>query len=83
MHEFRESIINFDETDADFNQAYGLINITEDQQHLKRINWEIHYLSAEGVEDKFIRNFWLHEDSMYWEQYGVRDMSFMSQGEEE
>ena len=68
---------------ADFNAAYGYLNITLDQPRLKRINWNIHYLSAEGVEDQFIRNFWLHENSMYWEQYGLRDMSYLSNGEEE
>ncbi|MCB0109470.1 MAG: cytochrome bc complex cytochrome b subunit, partial [Caldilineaceae bacterium] len=83
MHEYRQSIIHFDETKADFNAAYGYLNITLDQPRLKRINWNIHYLSAEGVEDQFIRNFWLHENSMYWEQYGLRDMSYLSNGEEE
>ena len=83
MHEYRQSIIHFDETKADSNAAYGYLNITLDQPRLKRINWNIHYLSAEGVEDQFIRNFWLHENSMYWEQYGLRDMSYLSNGEEE
>ncbi len=83
MHEYRESIIGFDESKADFNAAYGYLNITLDQPKLKRINWLINYLGAEGTADKFSRNFWLHEESMYWEQYGVRDMSYLTNGEEE
>ncbi|MCB0060804.1 MAG: cytochrome bc complex cytochrome b subunit [Caldilineaceae bacterium] len=83
MESYRESIIHFEEAEVDFNQAYGLLNITEDQASLKRINWEIDYISADGEEDTFTRNFWLHEDSMYWEQYGLRDMSFLSNGTEE
>lgn len=83
MHEYRESIIGFDESHVDFNAAYGYLNITLEQPKLKRINWLIDYLSAEGAEDKFNRNFWLHEESMYWEQYGVRDMSYLTNGEEE
>jgi len=83
VHEYRESIIGFDEGDADFNAAYGYLNITIDQPKLKRINWNIHYLSGEGIADQFLRDFWLHEESMYWEQYGLRDMSYLSNGEEE
>lgn len=83
MEEYRNSIIHFEDTEVDFNQAYGLLNITEEQAKLKRINWQIAYLSSEGAEDNFERNFWLHEDSMYWEQYGLRDMSFLSEGSEE
>ncbi len=83
IHEYRISIIRYDEGDADFNNAYGYLRITLDQPRLKRINWEINYLSAEGADDQFVRNFWLHENSMYWEQYGLRDMSYLSNGEEE
>jgi len=83
MHEYRESIIGFDETAADFNAAYGYLNISIEQPKLKRINWMINYVSGEGTEDKFDRNFWLHEESMYWEQYSVRDMSYLTNGEEE
>jgi quinol-cytochrome oxidoreductase complex cytochrome b subunit len=83
IHEYRASIIHYDESDADFNNAYGYLTITLDQPRLKRINWEINYLSGEGADDQFVRNFWLHENSMYWEQYGLRDMSYLSNGEEE
>ncbi len=83
MTEYRESIIHFDEAKVDFNAAYGYLNITQEQPKLKRINWLINYLSAEGSADKFDRKFWLHEESMYWEQYGVRDMSYLPNGKEE
>lgn len=83
MESYRESIIHFEETDVDFNSAYGILNIVEEQESLKQINWEIDYVSAEGEEDTFTRSFWLHEDSMYWEQYGFRDMSFLSNSTEE
>lgn len=81
--EYRHSIIGYEETEVDFNQAYGLLNISEVQDSLKKINWQVSYLSADGTEENFTRDFWLHENSMYWEQYGFRDMSFMSNGEEE
>jgi quinol-cytochrome oxidoreductase complex cytochrome b subunit len=82
LHEFTTSIVNFDETDADFNEAYGVLTITENQNGLKKIGWEIFWLSAEGAEESFDRNFYLHEDSMYWEQYGLRDFSYFSLNED-
>jgi ubiquinol-cytochrome c reductase cytochrome b subunit len=82
LHEFEHSIFTFDETDADFNQAYGILDISENQTGLKKIAWEIHWLNAEGGEESFARNFYLHEDSMYWEQYGLRDFSYFSLAED-
>lgn len=76
LHEFAHSIAAFDETDEDFNQAYGILDVSENQTGLKKIAWEIHWLNAEGTEEKFSRNFYLHHDSMYWEQYGLRDFSY-------
>jgi hypothetical protein len=78
LHEFAASIAAFDETDEDFNSAYGILTVTEIQANLKKIAWEIHWLNAEGVEENFARNFFLHRNSMYWEQYGLRDLSFFS-----
>jgi quinol-cytochrome oxidoreductase complex cytochrome b subunit len=78
LHEFQASVAHFDETNADFNNAYGILTISEDQAGLKKIAWEIHWVSAEGINDKFTRNFYLHEDSLYWEQYGLRDFSYFS-----
>jgi hypothetical protein len=78
LHEFADSIVAFDETDEDFNQAYGTLTITENQAQLKKIDWEIRWLSASGSNEVFTRSFFLHEDSMYWEQYGLRDFSYFS-----
>jgi ubiquinol-cytochrome c reductase cytochrome b subunit len=83
LHEFATSIANFDETDEDFNQAYGVLTITENQPKLKKIRWEIFWLSATGSEEYFTRDFYLHEDSMYWEQYGLRDFSYFTLNQEE
>lgn len=83
LHEFAHSIATFDETDADFNQAYGILTIAENQAHLKKISWEIYWLNATGGEESFARNFYLHENSMYWEQYGLRDFSYFSLNEEQ
>ena len=82
LHEFAASIAAFDETDADFNQAFGILTVTENQPQLKKIAWEVHWLNAEGTTENFARNFYLHEDSMYWEQYGLRDFSYFSLNEE-
>jgi ubiquinol-cytochrome c reductase cytochrome b subunit len=78
IHEYEASVFNWDEKAPDFNKAYGIVTISQDQPSLKRINWDIHWLNADGGEEKFERNFWLHETSMYWEQYGLRDFSFLA-----
>lgn len=78
MHEFELSTRVWEEKVADFNKPYGIVNITQEQPALKRITWEIYWLSADGKEEKFTRSFWLHEKSLYWEQYGLKDFSFVS-----
>jgi ubiquinol-cytochrome c reductase cytochrome b subunit len=84
LHEFKASVAHFDERDDDFNNAYGILEISQNQAGLKRIHWQIHWISAQGTEEVFDRSFYLHEDSMYWEQYGLRDFSYMaSPGQEE
>jgi quinol-cytochrome oxidoreductase complex cytochrome b subunit len=77
MHEFQAGIEKWQELDEDFNNAYGLLHIIQDQPHLKRILWEIFWQSSEGTAEDFERSFWLHEDSLYWEQYGLKDFSFL------
>ena len=79
LTEFTHSTEAFDEADPDFNNAYGLLHVTQEQDQLKRLTWEIHWLSAEGVEENFERVFFLHQDSMYWEQYGRKDFSWLRQ----
>ena len=84
LHEFKESIAHFDEKDKAFNNAYGVVEVTEKQPNLRQIQWKIQWLGADGKEESFKRNFWLHKDSMYWEQYALRDMSFLrANGSEE
>ena len=78
VHEYDEGIFTWGERVSDFNQAYGLLNITLEQPSLKRINWQIFWLSNDGIDEKFDRNFWLHADSLYWEQYGLKDLSFLA-----
>jgi hypothetical protein len=77
LHEFEANIARFEEQDPGFNNAYGILKITQEQPSLKRITWEIYWLSADGVEERFVRTFFLHEDSLYWEQYGLRDFGFL------
>jgi quinol-cytochrome oxidoreductase complex cytochrome b subunit len=82
FHEFVASIKHWDETTKTFNQAYGILEITQEQTSLKRINWNINWLDAEGKPEKYARRFFLHEDALYWEQYGLRDFEFLRQSEE-
>ena len=81
LHEFAHSTEMFDEQDPDFNEAYSLLTVSQEQNQLKRLTWEVHWLNAEGVQENFERVFFLHQDSMYWEQYGRRDFSWLGQGE--
>jgi hypothetical protein len=81
VEEFSASIAHFDEVDPNFNNAWGTISVTQEQPSLRRITWEIHWMDAEGVEENFKRFFFLHEDSLYWEQYGRRDFSYLQQSE--
>jgi hypothetical protein len=79
LHEFAASVKRFDEQDDDFNNAYGILDISQNQAGLKKISWQLHWLNAAGGEDDFTRNFYLHQNSMYWEQYGLRDFSYARQ----
>ena len=84
MHEFQASVKHFEEIDPDFNNAYGLLEITQNQDGLKKLAWTVNWVSADGAEDTFNRNFYLHQDAMYWEEYGPKDFSYLrpdSEGE--
>lgn len=83
LHEFAAAIARYEEKDPTFNNAYGILKITQEQPNLKRITWEIYWVSPEGVEDRFVRTFFLHRDSLYWEQYGLKDFSFLRPATEE
>ncbi len=71
-HEYVHSVAAFDEADREFNQAYGILRITQDQPSLKRIDWEIHWLNSQGDTENFDKHFFVHEDAYYWEQYGLK-----------
>jgi ubiquinol-cytochrome c reductase cytochrome b subunit len=78
LHNFSTAISTFDEEDQEFNQAYGIITVTQNQDRLKKIVWELHWLDATGAEQKYTRTNFLHSKSMYWEQYGLRDFGYFS-----
>lgn len=78
VHEFATAIAEFDERDNEFNQAYGIITVTQNQDNLRRIDWEIHWLDATGTAQKYSRFNFLFQSSMYWEQYGLKDFSYFS-----
>lgn len=82
IHEFEVSTIHWQELDESFNNAYGIVDIIQDQPGLKRIDWYVYWQSPEGESESFERSFWLHADSMYWEQYGAKDWSFLGPDEE-
>lgn len=81
LHEFKHGVEFREETQIDFNNPYGILEITQEQPHLRRIHWEIYYISDAGEPGLFERSFWLHEYSLYWEQYGLKDLSFMERYE--
>lgn len=81
IHQYDEGVFTWQEKVPDFNQAYGILHITQEQPSLKRLSWQIFWLNNDGADEKFERSFWLHADSLYWEQYGLKDLSFLSAGE--
>ncbi|MCB0072503.1 MAG: cytochrome bc complex cytochrome b subunit [Caldilineaceae bacterium] len=82
--EFEDSIRMWQRQDPDFNEAYGVLTVTQDQPQLRRLDWQINWLDANGEANTFERHFFLHQDSMYWEEYGLKDFSFLrpTEGEE-
>lgn len=81
--EFEHGLQKWERQDPDFNEAYGILTVLQDQPHLLRLDWEIFWLNAAGEENTFERHFWLHEDSMYWEEYAVKDFSYLAPNEGE
>lgn len=70
FEELKHSTETFDAEKKDFNKAFSIVDITNEQADLKRITWRIFWVSAAGQEEYYERAFFLHEDSLYWEQYG-------------
>jgi quinol-cytochrome oxidoreductase complex cytochrome b subunit len=80
LHEFEASIKHFEEIDPSFNEAYGILTISQEQPQLKRFTWDIYWLSPDGKEESFNRIFFLHQNSFYWEQYGWKNLPGQSAG---
>ncbi|MFN8494199.1 MAG: cytochrome b N-terminal domain-containing protein [Caldilineaceae bacterium] len=81
LDEFKKLTIENDEMDKDFNEPHSMLTISQEQPHLKRIQWDITWKDVKGKDGKFTRSFFIHEDSMYWEQYGLRDFSYLFKSE--
>jgi quinol-cytochrome oxidoreductase complex cytochrome b subunit len=80
LHEFEASIKHFEEIDPSFNEAYGILTISQEQPQLKRFTWDIYWLSPDGKEESFNRIFFLHQNSFYWEQYGWKNLPGQAPG---
>ena len=78
LHEFAASVKAFEEKDASFNEAYGILTVSQEQPQLKRYTWDIFWLSPDGKEESYTRIFFLHENSFYWEQYQWKNLDFRS-----
>lgn len=83
--EFEHSVDYWEENDPqqDFNDAYGVVTVTQEQPSLKRLHWKIYWTSQAGEAATFEHTFFLHKDSMYWEEYGMKDFSYLRPSEEE
>ncbi|MBK8049636.1 MAG: hypothetical protein IPK16_22530 [Anaerolineales bacterium] len=81
LHEFEAAIKHFGETDASFNEPYGILTVSQEQPGLKRINWELFWLSPDGIEENFQRFFFIHENALYWEQYQTKDFGYLREGQ--
>ncbi len=77
LEEFEASIHHFDEQDPEFNDAWGTITVTQEQPSLRRITFNIYWVASDGTEESFEKHFFLHEDSLYWEQYGLKDWRWL------
>ena len=76
LHEFVAVVDFYRRQDPDFNAPVGQVTITQDQPGLKKLKWEINWFDAQGETGEYEKSFWLHEDSIYWEQYGWKSLFF-------
>jgi hypothetical protein len=83
LHEFETSIATFEESDPSFNEAYGILTVSQEQPQLKRYTWDIFWLSPDGKDESYKRIFFLHENSFYWEQYQWKNLDFRRTAESE
>ncbi len=72
LSEFEEVMLEFKrriESDPGLLNGYGIITVEAAQPGLKRIKYEIDYTGADGKPAQFIKPFYLHENSLYWEAF--------------
>lgn len=81
LNEFKKLTVDFDKEDKDFNEPHSVLTISQEQPHLKRIQWNITWKDVKGKDGKFTRAFFIHEDALYWEQYGLKDLSYLFKSE--
>ncbi len=55
--------------------------VSQNQANLKQLDWDIHWLNALGEANVYRKHFWLNKYSMYWEQYGLKDFSYLQEPE--
>ena len=77
MHVWDHSVDHWMEEDSNFMQAYSILHIKQDQPSLKEFDWNVYWVNSEGLEESYQRSFYLHETSLYWEQYQRRDFSYL------
>ena len=75
--EFEHSVDFWMDADPDFNEAYAVLTVVQDQAQLKRLDWLVVWLDSTGLENSFRRSFWLHEESLYWEEYQLKDFRYL------
>lgn len=63
--EFKERI----ERDPGLQGGVGSITVEPAQPGLKRIRFQIDYFDFEGAPAQFIKDFYLHENSLYWHDF--------------
>lgn len=72
LSEFEHVLLDFEEriaTDPGLPNGSGIITIEAAQPGLKRIKFQIDYTGSDGKPQQFIKPFYLHENSLYWEQF--------------
>ncbi len=77
MVEFERGVAKWEAASDDFNDAYAILTVTQEQPGLRRLDWSVHWLDATGAEQSFEKHFWLHADSLYWEEYGLKDFGYI------
>ncbi|MEM7537320.1 MAG: cytochrome bc complex cytochrome b subunit [Chloroflexota bacterium] len=67
----------WEEIGTDFFEPYAIMHIIQEQPGLRRIDLEVNWISGEGSEEHLEKHFWVHEDSLYWEQYGWKGLQYL------